>query len=136
MIDNPESSSTLKSTVTTMLIVGGLLVLGAVFAARASALAVATGVAVAVVHLLAVAYSVTRALSGARLSIPWVLASLLKLLVLFACLAWLAHSRLLPLLPFLLGYATLPLGILLTGLTTLQIKTNPNPKPSRGSADR
>jgi hypothetical protein len=112
-------STALRGAIVCVASVGLLSTLGSLIWSRGNALSVGSGALVAVVHLLAVAYGVTRALNGERLQVSWVLAALMKFVVLFAGFAWLARSGVVSVLPFLAGYAAMPLGIVLAQVSPI-----------------
>lgn len=95
-----------------VLLVAIVLVLGALLWSPGATLSVALGSATALLHLWSVAHWVKRAFATETVRLTWVLFSFLKLAVLFLGLAWLARSQVVSMLPFLLGYSALPLGIL------------------------
>jgi hypothetical protein len=101
-----------RSVAGSVLAVGVLWVLGSLAWARMPTLSVALGSAVALLHLWSVAHWVKRALGTETVRLTWVLFSLVKLVVFFFGLAWLARNQVIAVLPFLLGYSALPLGIL------------------------
>lgn len=108
----PESSAALPRAVAgSVLTVGVLLVIGSLIWARSTTLSVALGSAVAVLHLWSVSHWVKRAFGTQTVRLTWVLFSLAKLVLFFFGLAWLARSQIIAVLPFLLGYSALPLGI-------------------------
>jgi hypothetical protein len=115
MTENSEPAAALKPVVACVAILGLLLVLGSVVWMPAAVVGVSVGAVFALLHLLAVAFWVGRALGGAGFSVVWVVVSMLKLLVVLAGLAWLAHRGFVPVLPFLAGYGALPLGVMLAG---------------------
>lgn len=117
MSEKTETQSPLRPAVIAVAVVGVLLTLGSLFVATSATLAVGIGALVAVLHLLAIAYWVGRALSGVGFSLSWLAVSLLKLGVLFAGLAWLAKSEVVALLPMLVGYGALPLGVVASTLS-------------------
>lgn len=117
MSEKTETQSPLRPAVIAVAVVGVLLTLGSLFVLPTTTLAVGIGAGVAVLHLLAIAYWVGRALSGVGFSLSWLAVSLLKLGVLFAGLAWLAKSEIVPLLPLLVGYGALPLGVVASTLS-------------------
>ncbi|HTM45136.1 MAG TPA: hypothetical protein VL137_09295 [Polyangiaceae bacterium] len=120
MTDSSEPRTALTRPLSTVAAVGlAASVVSALWARGASTpfWATAVGAVVAVVQLLAVAYWVRSAL-GPGGNVLWrVLFSLLKLAVLFGGLGWLILAKVVPAVPFLFGYAALPLGIVVAQLT-------------------
>lgn len=74
------------------------------------------GAALAVVNLWVLVRVVRGFLAPRGARLPWVLLGTVKLLGLFAAVGLLARSGLVQILPLALGYAALPLGILLAQL--------------------
>ena len=100
-------------------VVGALLAAFAPFAlGPASRLSVLLGAALAVFNLWAVFRVVRAFLYPAGVRAPWILLALFKLTVLFVGVGFLVRSGSAHVLPLLIGYAALPLGIVVSQLKT------------------
>lgn len=98
-------------------IVGALLAVVVPFASSSlSPLSVALGALIAVANLWLVVRFVRAFLFPAGARAPWVLLALLKLTVLFVGAWFLVRNGSLQVLPLLVGYAALPLGIVASTL--------------------
>lgn len=94
----------------------GLSVLGAMIWGVRGALSVGVGSVVAVLNLIVLAW-VGRALVDNR-SRGWLVIALLKMGALFGGVGWLFHRDVVGALPFVVGYASLMVGIFLAQITT------------------
>ena len=94
----------------------GLAVLGAMIWGVRGALSVGVGSVVAVLNLIVLAW-VGRALVDNR-SRGWLVIALLKMGALFGGVGWLFHRDVVGALPFVVGYASLMVGIFLAQITT------------------
>jgi len=113
--------STDENGITTALwsvaVVGALLAIVVPFSlGSASRLSVALGGIVAVVNLWAVIRIVRAFLYPAGARAPWILLALFKLAALFAAVSFLVRSGSAQVLPLMIGYAALPLGIVISQL--------------------
>ncbi len=98
-------------TIGTVALFGVTMAVIAVFASGGrAALGVAIGAFVAVANLALISLLVRRLLSGEN-RLPWGAVSLVKLVALFGGLYLLLKSGWVELLPLLIGYGALPLGI-------------------------
>ncbi len=124
----------LRRALAAMGVSGALLVVsgGAVFGARTGA-GVALGVLVAAANLVAFAY-VGQALLGGR-GAGWALVGLLKMLALFVVAFALFRAGLAGVLPFVVGYASLPIGVTLAQFSSPATGAGtPGPSGSPGSS--
>jgi hypothetical protein len=113
MTDTHETQLLPRAVVGSVTIAALLLVIGSLAWPVMVSVSVALGGAVALLHLWSVAHWVKRAFGGQTVRLTWIVFSFLKLGLLFAGLAWLARNDVIGVLPFLIGYAALPLGILM-----------------------
>jgi len=98
-------------------VVGALLTIVVPFSlGSASRLSVGLGGIVAVVNLWAVIRIVRAFLYPAGARAPWILLALVKLAALFAAVSFLVRGGSAQVLPLMIGYAALPLGIVVSSL--------------------
>ncbi|MFO0568343.1 MAG: hypothetical protein U0263_21965 [Polyangiaceae bacterium] len=86
---------------------GGAFVMGGAPVARS----VAVGAVVALGNLFAIGLVVRGILNGKKSRVPWPLVAVLKMTLLFGGLYLLLKSGFVSLLPLLVGYGALPIGI-------------------------
>jgi hypothetical protein len=79
---------------------------------------VGAGALIGIANLFALAFLVRRLIAPSRPSGQWGAAVALKLLVLLAGVFWLLKSGRVDVLPLVIGYATLPLGIVVGQIAT------------------
>ncbi len=94
-------------------IVGVLLTVGSVFVVEQlkDTLSIAAGASVALLNFWMTAYLVRGFLAPAGIRLPWPLIATVKLVVVLGVLYWLLTRGVLNLLPLVLGFGALPLGI-------------------------
>ena len=82
-----------------------------VFDAAIDSVSVVVGAATALLNFWMTAYLVRGFLAPAGIRLPWPLIATVKLIGVLGLLYWLLQRELLALLPLVLGFAALPLGI-------------------------
>jgi len=82
-----------------------------VFDALIDSVSVVVGASTALLNFWMTAYLVRGFLAPAGIRLPWPLIATIKLVVVLGLLYWLLQRELLNLLPLVLGFAALPLGI-------------------------
>lgn len=93
-------------------VVGVLLTLAApVLLGQGAAASAFAGASIAVANLWALSRLVRSFLSGSGARLPWLVVSALKFVALFILVAVLVRSGHVQVLPLMLGFAALPLGI-------------------------
>jgi hypothetical protein len=107
----PESA-TLSRTIWSVALIGVAMVLVAVFVGGGrAAFSVFVGAATGVLNLVVIGVLVRKLISGR--SLPWGVVSFVKLVVLFGGLFLLLKTGVVQILPLVIGYGALPLGITL-----------------------
>ncbi len=107
-----EGALALRPTFIAMAAIGALATAAAFWmAGRFTALSVALGVVTALLDLLLLARMVRGFLGQRRGGLPWGVVAVLKFVLLFGGLFVLTRFGLIEVLPFLLGFGCLPLGI-------------------------
>ena len=107
----PLLDATLKRALAWVAIAGGCLMLaGGGFFGGKTALSVVAGAVTAIVNLLAFAF-IARALLGSKASGGYTVLALLKMGALLGGLFWLFRSGFVSVLPFVVGFGSLPIGI-------------------------
>ena len=108
----PLIDASLRRGMTAMALVGGVLgAVGAGVWGVKTGVSIAIGTLVAIANLLVLA-RVIRALLVDR-SGGWLFVGFAKMGALFAGVGWLFHANVVGALPFVVGYASLPLGLVL-----------------------
>ena len=108
----PLIDASLRRGITAMALVGGVLGVPAALVWNAkTGVSIAIGTLVAILNLLVLA-RVIRALLVDR-SGAWLGVGFLKMGALFAGVGWLFHANVVGALPFVVGYASLPIGLVL-----------------------
>jgi hypothetical protein len=112
---NETTDAAISSVLRSTLIIGALATaVGALVAAPRVALALGLGAALGAANLWVIARVVYGFLAPNRRRARWVLIALVKFSALFAGLYVIVISGRLPALPLALGYASLPLGIVVS----------------------
>lgn len=96
--------------------VGAVLVAGCSLLDFTALPSVATGVVLALANLWIIARLVRAFFAPRSAAAPWGLVALMKLGALFGGLYALAHFELIELIPLIIGYAAMPVGIVLAQL--------------------
>jgi hypothetical protein len=105
-------SATLARTIWSVALVGVAMVIIAVFVGGwRAAFSVAVGAGTGVANLVVIGILVRKLISGR--SLPWGVVSFVKLVVLFGGLFLLLKTGVVQILPLVIGYGALPLGITL-----------------------
>jgi hypothetical protein len=109
---NPETDAVLTAALWSVVLAGVVLAVLAGMAGGAGALlGAALGAAIATLNLWAL-IRLVRVLFGSRgPRLPWTLALTAKFAVLLGAMYWLIRSELVDVLPLLVGYLALPVGI-------------------------
>lgn len=103
-------SATLNRTIWSVVLVGVAMVIVAAFVGGArAAFSVFVGSATGVANLVVIGILVRKLISGR--SLPWGVVSFVKLVVLFGGLFLLLKTGVVQILPLVIGYGALPLGI-------------------------
>jgi hypothetical protein len=110
--DNPPDAG-LSRAFWSVGICGCLVSLGSffVFDVLVDSVSVFVGAATALLNFWMTAYLVRGFLAPAGIRLPWALIATVKLVGVLGVLYWLLQRELLSLLPLVLGFAALPLGI-------------------------
>ena len=119
--ENPDHAAGIGSALVTVAAIGVLLVIvfGVASGGRA-ALGVGVGVAAAVSNLWVIGRVVRGFLTGGGSKGLWFVVVLVKLSLLFGGLYWLLGTGWVDLMPIIIGYGALPIGIVLAQLRGAQ----------------
>lgn len=122
-----DPTSGLSPSLVATAVVGSLLALGGgwVYDWRTAA-SIAVGTAVAAANLVALGRLVNSYLSSSGSRTPWGIVALVKTAALFALVAALVIFRVVEVLPFMVGFGAMPMGI-----TFGQLRTG---RPARGAS--
>jgi hypothetical protein len=110
-----HASGSYRLAIGSVAALGALLVCGSAVLADGIWLSVAAGAVTAVLHLLGIALTVRVFLGTVSSRLPWAVLAVLKFAIILLLLYWAVSSSAVALLPFLIGYGALPLGIVLSG---------------------
>lgn len=118
--ESPEDGSVAAPLAVVALIAGALAIVAAIWASPRAGFSVALGGVFALLNLWLIARIVRAFLGGSSNRLSWGLVTLFKFTGMFAALYFLFKSGLVEVLPVVIGYGALPLGIVASQLQKTQ----------------
>lgn len=109
-VRGPVLDKSLRRGLASIALAGGSIAVGGgIFWGPRVAISIVIGTAVACLNLVVIARVIRELLGeGSRF---WLLVGLVKMAALFGGVGWLFHANVVGALPFVVGYASLPLGL-------------------------